>query len=75
MTLAEVDAAIAALTAAAGAGTTRVRFSDGREVQYASAADLEARLRLLRAERARLEAGAAAPGWRLRSYPVVMRTD
>ncbi len=75
MTLAEIDAGIAALTAALGAGTQSVRLADGSQVTYASAADVEARLRLLRNERDRVANGAALPGFRLRSYPVVMRRD
>lgn len=75
MTLAEVNAAISALNVALGSGQRRVRFSDGREVEYQTAADIEERLRMLRAEAARLATGAAAPTFRLRSFPVAMRRD
>lgn len=75
MTVAEIDAGISALVAALGNGELKVRFSDGREVTYNSAADISARLRALRLERAAVLAGAVAPGIRLRSFPIVMRRD
>jgi hypothetical protein len=54
-------------------GELKVRFSDGREVTYQSAADLDARLRALRVERDRLAVGGTEATIRLRSWPVVMR--
>lgn len=72
-TVAEVDAGIAALVDALARGELKVRFADGREVTYQSAADLDARLRSLRGERDRMLAGAVEPSVRLRSWPVVMR--
>lgn len=75
MTLAEIDAGIAALTEALGAGTQSVRLPDGSQVTYASAADVAHRLRLLREERGRVVAGGVSPTMRLRSFAVVMRRD
>lgn len=75
MTVAEIDAGITALVAALGNGELKVRFSDGREVTYNSAADLSARLRALRSERDAVVAGVVVPGIRMRSFPVVMRRD
>ena len=75
MTVTEIDAGISALVAALGSGQLKVRFSDGREVTYNSAADISARLRALRSEREALVAGVVLPGTRLRSFPVVMRRD
>lgn len=73
MTVEEIDAAIAALAVALARGELKVRFSDGREVTYQSAADLGERLRLLRIERGSVVAGAVEPSVRLRSWPIVMR--
>lgn len=75
MTITEIDAGIDALVTALGNGALKVRFSDGREVTYNSAADIAARLRALRMERDGLVAGAIAPTVRMRSYPIVMRRD
>jgi hypothetical protein len=75
MTVAEIDAGIAALVTALGSGELKVRFSDGREVTYNSAADISARLRALRLERDAVIAGAFTPGIRMRSFPIVMRRD
>lgn len=75
MTLQEIDASIATLVTALGNGELKVRFTDGREVTYNSAADLSARLRALRSERDRAVSGAAITSVRLRSFPIVMRRD
>jgi len=72
-TVVEIDAGIAALVLALGRGELKVRFSDGREVTYNSADDISARLRALRVERDAVLSGSAAPGFRLRSWPIVMR--
>lgn len=75
MTVEQIDAGIAALVTALGSGELKVRFSDGREVTYNSAADISARLRALRLERDAALSGLAAPGFRMRSFPVVLRSD
>lgn len=75
MTLEEIDASISAVVTALGNGELKVRFTDGREVTYNSAADLSARLRALRSERDRVVTGAAVTSVRLRSFPIVMRRD
>ena len=72
-TVAEIDASIAALVDCLARGELKVRFSDGREVTYQSASDLDARLRALRSERDRLSAGGSETTVRLRSWPVVIR--
>jgi hypothetical protein len=75
MTVDQIDAGISALVTALGSGELKVRFSDGREVTYNSAADISARLQALRRERDAVLSGLTAPGFRMRSYPVVLRAD
>lgn len=70
MTIAEIDAGISALVAALSTGELKVRFADGREVTYQSAADIESRLAALRRERAALISGDAVPVSRPRFYLV-----
>lgn len=74
-TLAELDTGISTLVAALARGELKVRFSDGREVTYNSAADISERLVALRRERDALLAGGTAPTIRMRSWPIVMRRD
>jgi len=73
MTVSEIDASLDALRGALARGELSVRFSDGRQVTYQSAADLMARMAALRNERAALLAGGG--NFRMRSFPVVMRRD
>lgn len=73
MTIEQLDASIEAIVAAMGNGELTVRFSDGRQVTYQSAADLAARLRALRTERDAVLLGVSAPTVRMRSFPVVFR--
>lgn len=52
---------LAALETAYAAGALKVRFSDGREVDYPSGADLRARIETVKAELARAAEGLTAP--------------
>ncbi|MBS7810527.1 phage head-tail joining protein [Roseococcus pinisoli] len=70
MTTEDIDAGIAALVKALSTGELKVRFADGREVTYQSAADIQSRLAALRRERAALLAGDAGPISRPRFYLV-----
>lgn len=54
LTLDQIDSFLATLQEAHGSGTMKVRFSDGREVQYRSGAELIAGIRYYEAERAKL---------------------
>lgn len=73
-TVAEIDASLAALRGALARGELSVRFADGRQVTYQSAADLMARMSALRQERVAMLAGETG-SFRMRSFPVVMRRD
>lgn len=70
MTVEEIDAAISALLTAMGAGELRVRFADGREVTYRSAADMVTQIEFLRRQRGAVLAGDAVPVARPRFFLV-----
>lgn len=59
LTLEQIDSYLATLHEANGSGTLKVRFSDGREVQYRSGDELIAGIRYYESERAKLQTVAA----------------
>lgn len=59
LTLEQIDSYLATLHEAHGSGTLKVRFSDGREVQYRSGAELIDGIRFYEGERAKLLAASA----------------
>ncbi len=63
-TIADVDAAIAALTLALGTGEKRVRFADGREVEYRTPQEMRQAIDTLRRERDILVGGVGTPRFR-----------
>lgn len=54
LTLEQIDSFLATLHEAHGSGTLKVRFSDGREVQYRSGTELIDGIRYYESERAKL---------------------
>lgn len=70
MTVEEVDASISALLSAMGQGELRVRFADGGEVTYRSAADMVTQVEFLRRQRGALMSGDTVPVARPRFFLV-----
>jgi hypothetical protein len=59
LTLEQIDSYLATLHEANGSGTLKVRFSDGREVQYRTGAELIEGIRYYEAEKVKLQTVAA----------------
>lgn len=71
----QIKAALSALTAALGNGNLSVRFADGRQVTYRSAADLLAAIKQLRADLAVLTPLGARPRLQLRGSIIGVARD